>query len=87
MEKNRIQLSPDHKKELVNEFRTSGTTVQLALDYYNNSPLAQGIRKSAKNLLLVEVAKIILSEENKSSEELIEDAKQLLLTETSKIQE
>lgn len=58
MEKNRIEISVVHKKELVNTHRTSLTTVQQSLDFYNNSALAKSIRQGAKKLLLGEVAKI-----------------------------
>lgn len=58
MNKNRIEISPAHKQELVNKFRTSGTTVQQSLDYYNNSDLAKKIRAGAKALLLSEAEKI-----------------------------
>lgn len=58
MEKNRIEISVVHKKELQNTHRTSMTTVQQSLDFYNNSILAHAIRKDAKKLLLAEAAKI-----------------------------
>ena len=58
MNKNRIEISPSHKQELVNKFRTSGTTVQQSLDYYNNSELAKTIRLAAKELLVAEAKKI-----------------------------
>lgn len=58
MEKNRIQISVLHKKELQIKHLTSMTTVQQSLDFYNNSPLAHAIRKDAKELLLAEAAKI-----------------------------
>tara|TARA_R110002096_G_scaffold65518_1_gene159528 strand:+ start:140 stop:322 length:183 start_codon:yes stop_codon:yes gene_type:complete len=58
MQKNRIEISVVHKKELVNKFRTTATTVQLSLDYYNNSELAKSIRKGAKLLLIDEAKKI-----------------------------
>lgn len=60
MNKNRIEISAAHKKELVNKFRTTGTTVQLSLDYYNNSELAKKIRLGAKELLAAEADKIEL---------------------------
>jgi hypothetical protein len=58
MNKNRIEVAPSHKKELVNKFRTTGTTVQQSLDYYNNSDLAKKIRAGAKVLLVAEADKI-----------------------------
>ena len=58
MKKNRIEISATHKKELVNKFRTTGTTVQQSLDYYNNSDLAKRIRTGAKNLLIAEAENI-----------------------------
>lgn len=58
MEKNRIQISVVHKKVLQHNHRTSMTTVQQSLDFYNNSPMAQAIRREAKQLLLTEAAKI-----------------------------
>ncbi len=53
----RIFLSVEHKKELIQQFNTTKTTVQLALDYYNNSSLAQKIRIRALELLKEEVQK------------------------------
>jgi hypothetical protein len=58
MIKNRIEISVTHKKELQNKHRTSMTTVQQALDFYNNSELAKAIRKDARVLLLTEAEKI-----------------------------
>jgi hypothetical protein len=58
MNKKRIEISAGHKKELVNKFRTTGTTVQQSLDYYNNSELAKKIRAGAKDLLVAEADKI-----------------------------
>lgn len=64
MKNNRIHISTTHKKELVNKHRTSMTTVQQALDYYNNSDLAKDIRKDAKTLLIDEAEKIEDYEKN-----------------------
>lgn len=58
MQKNTIQISPKQKKELAEFYNTSKTTVQLSLDFYNNSDLARAIRRHAKRLLLKEAAKI-----------------------------
>ncbi|WP_372937989.1 hypothetical protein [Seonamhaeicola sp.] len=58
MQKKTIQISAKQKKELAELFKTSLTTVQLSLDYYNNSDLAKKIRKQAKTLLLAEADKI-----------------------------
>lgn len=58
MEKNRIEIAVIHKIELTNHFRTSRTTVQQALDFYNNSDLAKMIRAKAKELLLEEASKV-----------------------------
>jgi hypothetical protein len=58
MDKNRIEIAASHKKELVHKFRTTGTTVQQSLDYYNNSELAKRIRAGAKVLLVAEAEKI-----------------------------
>lgn len=58
MKKNRIEISVVHKKELKMKYVVSLTTVQQALDFYNNSELAKKIRASAKELLLIEVEKI-----------------------------
>lgn len=58
MKNNRIEISVAHKKELVNKFRTTAPTVQMSLDYYNNSDLAKKIRAAAKELLLAEAEKI-----------------------------
>ena len=61
---NRIFLSVEHKKQLIEEFNTTQPTVQLALDYYNNSELAQKIRDRALELLKNEVKKT--EEKNKN---------------------
>lgn len=58
MKQNRIHISTVYKKELANKYRTSLTTVQLSLDYYNNSKQARAIRQDAKAMLLAEAAKI-----------------------------
>lgn len=58
MQKNTIQISSKQKKELAKSHSTSLTTVQLSLDFYNNSDLAKRIRRSAKQLLLTEANKI-----------------------------
>lgn len=58
MEKKTIQISSKQKKVLAKSHNTSLTTVQLSLDYYNNSDLAKNIRKKAKELLLEEAHKI-----------------------------
>ncbi|MBK5208827.1 MAG: hypothetical protein JJE44_04890 [Flavobacteriaceae bacterium] len=58
MQKNTIQISSKQKKVLAKENNTSLTTVQLSLDYYNNSELAKAIRKQAKKFLLEEANKI-----------------------------
>ncbi|MBK5210336.1 MAG: hypothetical protein JJE44_12680 [Flavobacteriaceae bacterium] len=58
MQKKTIQISSTQKKELAKRFETSLTTVQLSLDYYNNSELAKKIRQSAKQLLIDEANKI-----------------------------
>lgn len=58
MKNNRIEISVAHKKELVNKFRTTAPTVQMSLDYYNNSDLAKAIRMEAKKLLFAEAEKI-----------------------------
>lgn len=58
MQKNTIQISPKQKKELADFHNTSKTTVQMSLDFYNNSDLARAIRRHAKQLLMKEAAKI-----------------------------
>jgi transposase len=58
MQKNTIKISSIQKKEIANELGTSLTTVQLSLDYYNNSDLAKQIRQRAKQLLIAEADKI-----------------------------
>ena len=54
----RIFISSKHKTLLAEEFNTSITTVQKALDHYNNSKLAKNIRRRAKELMLAEIEKI-----------------------------
>ena len=58
MQKNTIQISSKLKKDLVKEFNISLTTVQLSLNFTNNSDLAKRIRNRAKELLLIEAEKI-----------------------------
>ncbi|OIO12221.1 MAG: hypothetical protein AUJ53_02805 [Flavobacteriaceae bacterium CG1_02_35_72] len=58
MQKNTIQIWARYKKQIAHELNTSLTTVQMSLDYYNNSDLAIKIRQRAKQLLLEEVEKI-----------------------------
>lgn len=58
MQKNTIQIWSKAKKIIAKELNTSLTTVQLSLDYYNNSELAKSIRQRAKALLIAEVEKI-----------------------------
>lgn len=58
MKHNRIQIASVFKRELANKYRTSITTVQMSLDYYNNSDQAREIRKDAKKLLIAEAQKI-----------------------------
>jgi hypothetical protein len=58
MQKNTIQIWSKAKKQIAKELNTSLTTVQLSLDYYNNSELAKKIRQRAKEILIAEVEKI-----------------------------
>lgn len=58
MQKNTIEISSKLKKDLVKEFDVSLTTVQLSLNFFNNSDLAKRIRSRAKELLLIEAEKI-----------------------------
>lgn len=58
MKHNRIEISSAWKKELSHKYRTSLTTVQLSLDYYNNSTQAKAIRQDTKAMLLAEAEKI-----------------------------
>lgn len=54
----KILIHPKLTRQLQQEFNTTWTTVDVAKNYYNNSPLAKSIRKRAKELLLEEAAKI-----------------------------
>lgn len=58
MQINTIQIWSKAKKIIAEEMNTSLTTVQLSLDYYNNSALAKKIRQRAKKLLIEEAYKI-----------------------------
>jgi len=58
MQKNRIEISSKHKKDLAIEFNTSLTTVQMSLDFVFNSEQAVKIREKAKEMLLKEVDKV-----------------------------
>lgn len=58
MQKNRIEISVKHKILLAKEFDTSRTTVQMSLDFYNNSEKAEKIRARTKELLLEQISKI-----------------------------
>jgi len=58
MQKHTIQIWSKAKKIIADELNTSLTTVQLSLDYYNNSELAKKIRQRAKKLLIEELVKI-----------------------------
>ena len=60
MQKNRIELSSKFKNLLKDEFNTSLTSVQAALDFKVNSEQATNIRKRAQELLLGEAAKVEL---------------------------
>jgi hypothetical protein len=51
MKKNRIEISAMHKDLLSKEFKVSRPTVQMSLDYYNNSETAVKIRERAIELL------------------------------------
>lgn len=58
MEKKTIQICSKWKKDLKFEFDTSLVTVQLSLDYTNNSLLAMKIRDKAKEMLKNEIKRI-----------------------------
>lgn len=55
---NRIEIASKHKNLLAEEFETSLTTVQMSLNFFNNSELAIKIRKRAKELLIGEAEKV-----------------------------
>ena len=55
MKKNRIEISAMHKDLLSKEFKVSRPTIQMSLDYYNNSATAVKIRDRAIELLKVEL--------------------------------
>jgi hypothetical protein len=58
MQKKTIQICSKWKKDLMSEFETSLVTVQLSLDYANNSQLAINIRKRAVEMLKNEIERI-----------------------------
>lgn len=62
MNKNRpqtpVQMGHLLKDQLKKEFNCSRQTVHMALNYFNNSKLAQCIRKRSKDLLIEEAEKI-----------------------------
>lgn len=58
MQKIRIEISSKFKKDLMNEFRISLTSVQKMLDFENNSDLAKKVRKRAKEMMVGEILKI-----------------------------
>lgn len=58
MQKNRIQISPAHKKILVEQSGKSMQAVQMSLDYVFNSEASKQIRQHAKALLIEEANKI-----------------------------
>ena len=57
---NSIKISSEHKNALCLFFKTSKQTVQDALNYENNSKLAEKIRRKAKSILLKESKKPIM---------------------------
>lgn len=58
MQKKTIQICSKWKKQLMSEFGTSLVTVQLSLDYANNSKLAISIRNRAVEMLKKEIERI-----------------------------
>ncbi len=63
--KNRIEISPQHKKQLVSEFKKSKQTIQMSLDFVFNSETAVKIRQRAAELMQLEILKIEPKEKNK----------------------
>ncbi len=57
MKKNRIEISAMHKDLLSKEFKVSRPTIQMSLDYVNNSSTAIKIREKAIQLLKLEINK------------------------------
>ena len=53
-----IFVPAEIKRQLIQEFETTKTTVNLALKHVNNSKMAKAIRRRAKQLMLVEIEKI-----------------------------
>ncbi len=53
-----IFVPAEIKRQLIQEFDTTKTTVNLALKHVNNSEMAQNIRRRAKELMLAEIGKI-----------------------------
>lgn len=56
--KNQIKMNADHLKVLAEELEVTTQTVRMALGYVYNSPIAQKIRKRAKELLIEEANKV-----------------------------
>ena len=53
-----IFVPAETKRQLIQEFETTKTTVNLALKHVNNSQMAQSIRRRAKELMQAEIEKI-----------------------------
>ncbi len=62
MEKRRINISVNHKKDLAQEFEVSYQSIQMSLDYVFNSKKAKRIRQRAKEMLQEEINKIDIEE-------------------------
>lgn len=57
----KIRVATGMVPELSREFNTTNTTIYAALGYYNNSRLAQKVRKRAKELLIDEAKRVKVS--------------------------
>lgn len=57
MKKDRIEIPHSWSPKLAEEFKTSQTTIRMALQYVNNSAKAIEIRKRALDLLSLESQK------------------------------
>ena len=60
--KNRIEISPKHKKQLAKEFKKSKQTIQMSLDFVFNSDTSIKIRQRAVELMQLEILKVKTTE-------------------------
>lgn len=58
MEKNKIEISATHKKQIAKEFGKTLQHVRMSLEYVFNSTAAKAVRARAKELLEKEAKKV-----------------------------